>query len=64
MEFVSTYSGEYATEGIVNGYDWSKLGKALLVDLGGAHGIKGSSIIRANPNLTCVVQDLPKTIEE
>ncbi|KAF5549287.1 peptide transporter PTR2 [Fusarium mexicanum] len=41
-------------------YDWSKLGEATVVDIGGPSGHDSSTIAQAFPNLKFFVQDLPQ----
>lgn len=49
---------------VVSGYDWSSVNtkSGVLVDLGGANGHAAAVIARANPKMTCVVQELPEVL--
>lgn len=46
-----------------SGFPWSKLGKALIVDVGGGPGHVSIALARTFPSLTFEVQDLPETVE-
>nr|ANM86343.1 putative sterigmatocystin 8-O-methyltransferase [Cladonia uncialis subsp. uncialis]AUW31211.1 putative O-methyltransferase [Cladonia uncialis subsp. uncialis] len=48
---------------LVTGYDWSSLGEATVVDLGGSNGHASIGLAKVFPNLKFIVQDLPNTIE-
>ncbi|KAF4473356.1 Sterigmatocystin 8-O-methyltransferase [Fusarium agapanthi] len=45
---------------LTSAYDWSKLGEATVVDIGGSSGHDSSTIAQAFPNLKFIVQDLPQ----
>ena len=45
-------------------YDWAKLGKAKVVDVGGARGPVSISLAREFPDLSFVVQDLEDIVVE
>ena len=49
---------------LLNGYPWESIGKGVVVDLGGSQGSVAISIAERYPQLNCVVQDLPKVIEQ
>ncbi|KAJ5166851.1 uncharacterized protein N7482_005632 [Penicillium canariense] len=47
---------------LVNGWNWDKLGQALVVDLGGSTGHASIALARKFPDLTFIVEDLPEVI--
>ncbi|KAM0304941.1 hypothetical protein ACHAO8_011332 [Botrytis cinerea] len=50
---------------LLEAFDFSSLGKeALLVDVGGSHGVVSISVARSCANMRCIVQDLPQTISK
>jgi hypothetical protein len=46
----------------LSGFDWASIGKATIVDIGGSHGQVTIPVVQAFPNISCIVQDLPDTI--
>lgn len=52
------------TTSITQGYDWSGINaeSGVLVDVGGAGGHAAVAVARANPNIRCVVQEIPEVI--
>ena len=48
---------------LVEGYPWTALGKANVVDVGGSDGHVSISLARANPDLRFIVQDRSEMIE-
>ncbi|KAI9838008.1 MAG: hypothetical protein M1819_006162 [Sarea resinae] len=55
----ATDGGAYSTEHLANGFDWAKLGKATVVDVGGSAGYVGIALAQRFPDLSFIVQDLP-----
>ncbi|KAH7257939.1 putative O-methyltransferase [Fusarium tricinctum] len=47
---------------MVNGYDWAKLGKAVVVDVGGSVGHGSIALAQEFPQLSFIVQDLPSVV--
>ncbi|GAB1191677.1 hypothetical protein APSETT444_000859 [Aspergillus pseudonomiae] len=47
---------------VVNGYDWSALNSATVVDIGGSRGHIAQAVASRFPSLSFVVQDLPSTV--
>ncbi|KAH8695143.1 sterigmatocystin 8-O-methyltransferase [Talaromyces proteolyticus] len=47
---------------LVAGFDWAKLGKATIVDVGGSTGHSSVELAKAYPDLDFVVQDLPEVV--
>ena len=47
---------------VVKAYDWSSLGEAVVVDVGGSSGAIALEIVKAFPSIRAVVQDLPEVI--
>lgn len=56
----------YTTDAIIHGADLSDSGPALLVDIGGAHGLDTTRFLSKHPSLPTttklVVQDLPEVV--
>jgi ubiquinone/menaquinone biosynthesis C-methylase UbiE len=48
----------------VNGFDWESLGRAKVVDVGGSRGHLAVALAQRFPQLTFVVQDMEKVVEE
>lgn len=48
---------------VVNGFDWTSLGKGKVVDVGGGIGHIDMAIAAAHPSLSFLVQDLPANVE-
>ncbi|KAK9438392.1 S-adenosyl-L-methionine-dependent methyltransferase [Metarhizium brunneum] len=61
MSFRTTGEG-YALHHVINGYAWSALGAATVVDVGGSHGDAAFALAREFPHLQLVVQDLPQVV--
>ncbi|OQV02351.1 hypothetical protein CLAIMM_07567 [Cladophialophora immunda] len=59
-----TKSPPLSHEHIKSAYEWSSLSHATIVDVGGSLGHGSIAILETNPTLTCIVQDLPKTIAQ
>ncbi|KAK1229446.1 hypothetical protein PQX77_007494 [Marasmius sp. AFHP31] len=52
-------------DAVLRAYDWEKLpAGSLVVDVGGGIGSVTHNIVKSNPNLKFVVQDLPAVIED
>ncbi|KIV88992.1 hypothetical protein PV10_08613 [Exophiala mesophila] len=49
-------------EAIQQGYDWHSMKDKLLVDCGGSFGSVAQAIVKKEPGVRCIVQDLPKVI--
>lgn len=49
-------------EHIQNGFDWSKLGKGTVIDVGGHVGYCAVAIAQAAPELKLIVQDRPEVV--
>jgi 6-hydroxytryprostatin B O-methyltransferase len=45
------------------GYDWTQLKGKTLVDCGGSFGSVCNAIVQTEPTVTCIVQDLPKVVD-
>lgn len=54
---------EYDPAYIVDNYDWASLGNAQVVDVGGARGHVALCLSRRFENLTVIVQDMDKVVE-
>lgn len=61
MQYLSRSPGMSIVH-LVNSFPWRQLGKATLVDIGGGVGHNSVAIAQAFPRISCVVQDLPATI--
>ncbi|EEA22944.1 hypothetical protein TMatcc_001809 [Talaromyces marneffei ATCC 18224] len=48
---------------IVTGYDWSKVGSGLVVDVGGSSGFVSMALAESYPNLKFLVQDYEHTVQ-
>ncbi|OAP57121.1 hypothetical protein AYL99_07858 [Fonsecaea erecta] len=57
-----TKSPPLSHEHIKSAFEWSSLSHAIIVDVGGSLGHGSIAILETNPTLTCIVQDLPKTV--
>ena len=58
------YGSMIPPESPVQAFDWASLGKATVVDVGGAKGPASIALARAFPDLTLIVQDLESTVKE
>ncbi|KAM0187016.1 hypothetical protein ACHAPA_011850 [Fusarium lateritium] len=47
---------------MVSGYDWAKLGEAVVVDVGGSVGHGSVALAQEFPHLSFIVQDLPSVV--
>jgi hypothetical protein len=63
MSFLQTFPG-LENSYVLAGFDWASLGKATIVDVGGSHGQVSYDIARKFPDLSFIVQDLPKVVED
>jgi hypothetical protein len=63
MSFLQTFPG-LENSYVLNGFDWASLGKATVVDVGGSHGLVSYDIARKFSELSFIVQDLPKVVED
>lgn len=62
MKVFSTRS-DYAPSYIVDFFDWGSLGKAQIIDIGGAQGHVAIALARRFQDLHILVQDMEKVIE-
>ena len=53
---------EFEPSQVIKAYDWSSLGEAVVVDVGGSSGAVALEIVKAFPSIQAVVQDLPEVI--
>ncbi|KAH7176437.1 O-methyltransferase-domain-containing protein [Dactylonectria macrodidyma] len=60
MQAAAASSAIKIEDSLKTGYDWSALGEATVVDIGGSSGHDAIHLVRAFPNLKIVVQDLPE----
>ncbi|KAI5464393.1 putative O-methyltransferase [Mariannaea sp. PMI_226] len=63
MQAAASASAVKSEEVLKSGYDWSKLGGATVVDVGGSSGHDAVHLANNFPNVKIVVQDLPKVEE-
>ncbi|MCJ1369856.1 hypothetical protein MMC20_001068 [Loxospora ochrophaea] len=61
MKNISTMAGLRVTH-LLSGFDWSSLGEATVVDVGGSTGHASIALATAFPNITFIVEDLPSTL--
>ena len=61
MSFFYTMPG-FEPSQVIKAYDWSSLGEAVVVDVGGSSGAVALEIVKAFPSIRAVVQDLPEVI--
>ncbi len=54
----------YDIKHAVAGFDWARLGRGLVVDVGGSYGHASIAIAEVAPELKLVVQDLPQIISQ
>ncbi|OAL35849.1 hypothetical protein AYO20_04755 [Fonsecaea nubica] len=59
-----TKSPPLSHQHIKSAYEWSSLSHTTIVDVGGSLGHASIAILETNPSLTCIVQDLPKTVAQ
>ncbi|EHY54589.1 hypothetical protein HRR83_004288 [Exophiala dermatitidis] len=59
MRAQAAQSGDAAIQGC---YDWHSLKGKTLVDCGGSFGSVATAIVRKEPGIRCIVQDLPKVV--
>lgn len=55
---------EYNASHVIDKYDWKSLGPVKMVDVGGGSGHVTMELAKAFPNLSIVVQDMEKMVEE
>lgn len=55
---------EYNASHVVNNYDWKSLGPVQMVDVGGGAGHVSMELAKHFPNLSVIVQDMEKMVEE
>ena len=48
---------------ILKGFSWTRLGEAILVDVGGSHGSLSIALDLEFPRLSCVVQDRSEVLK-
>lgn len=63
MSFLQTFPG-LQNSYVLEAFDWAALGKGLIVDVSGSHGLVSQDIAGRFPSLTFIVQDLPNVIED
>ena len=61
MSFMGKVKG-YKPHLLLDNYPWET--KRTVVDVGGSHGTVAISIANRFPSVRCIVQDLPKVVEE
>ncbi|KID63532.1 O-methyltransferase, family 2, partial [Metarhizium hybridum] len=61
MSFLTTGEGQ-AFHHVINGYAWSALGAATVVNVGGSHGDAAFAFARKFPHFQLVVQELPQVV--
>ncbi|KAI6350678.1 hypothetical protein MCOR25_010480 [Pyricularia grisea] len=61
MQFMASSRFQKADH-LVEAFDWAALGSATLVDMGGNVGHCAAQVALANPDMSCVVQDLPEVV--
>ncbi|KAL9053000.1 MAG: hypothetical protein Q9162_005056 [Coniocarpon cinnabarinum] len=61
-----TKGAMHDTRALTDGYDWKDIDarNGTVVDLGGAGGHATFAIARANPNIQCVIQELPHIVDK
>lgn len=57
-----TRQGSTSVDFVVSNYPWEKLGKGLVVDVGGGTGHISKMLARKFPDLHFIVEDLPSTL--
>ncbi|KAL9094170.1 MAG: hypothetical protein Q9165_003585 [Trypethelium subeluteriae] len=62
--YMASVQSSYSTslEHLVNGFDWARLDKGVVVDVGGSTCSSTIALANAFPDLTFITQDLPDTV--
>lgn len=55
---------EYNASHVVDNYDWKSLGQVKMVDIGGGAGHVTMELVKTFPNLSVIVQDMEKMVDE
>lgn len=63
MNIFNTSQGN-EVEHLLDNYQFDSFNKALLVDVGGSHGVIATAIAKKFPQISCIVQDVPETIAQ
>lgn len=53
----------FETSHVIEAFDWLSLADGLVVDVGGSHGAVALEMVKANPFIRVIVQDLPEVID-
>ena len=61
--YMRAQASAFGDQAIKDGYDWTKLAGKTLVDCGGSFGSVAQAIVESEPSVKCIVQDLPKVVE-
>lgn len=61
MKWFSTGPGLEPSH-VIKGFAWDKVGRGLVVDVGGSHGLVSIAIAQSFPDIRCIVQDQPKVV--
>ncbi|ETI28470.1 hypothetical protein G647_00919 [Cladophialophora carrionii CBS 160.54] len=56
-------AAQYGDSAIQECYDWGGLKGKTIVDCGGSFGSVAAAIVRKEPTIRCIVQDLPKVVD-
>ncbi|KAB9006552.1 hypothetical protein FH972_026905 [Carpinus fangiana] len=64
MNFLSLGGGFINDSQTTNNFDWTSLGAAQVVDIGGSRGHVSIAILRHAPQLTSIVQDRPEVVSQ
>lgn len=62
MSFFDKMPG-FETSHVIEAFDWSSLADGLVIDVGGSHGAFALEIVKTNPSIRVIVQDLPEVID-
>jgi 6-hydroxytryprostatin B O-methyltransferase len=61
--YMRAQASAHGDQAIKDGYDWTSLKGKTLVDCGGSFGSVCAAIVQKEPSIKCIVQDLPKVVE-
>lgn len=61
--YMRAQASAHGDQAIKDGYEWNTLKGKTIVDCGGSFGSVCAAIVSTEPSIKCIVQDLPKVVE-